>query len=125
MENAIKECIIHYDNIAIKEPLRSLTEVILKSLKENREIRQKLGGENYHYQQCAGIPDALNSNYYLHPERFRKFIDAKTLDKQKCKDCDVTKSKVQRTTRSSQSIETSDKQGIFPDICMICKKKVN
>ena len=43
MENAIKQCIIHYDNIAIKEPLRSFTEVTLKSLKENREIRQKLG----------------------------------------------------------------------------------
>ena len=36
--------IIHYDNIAIKEPMRALTEVTLKSLKENREIRQKLGG---------------------------------------------------------------------------------
>ena len=51
MENAIKQCIIHYDNITIKEPLRSLTEVTLKSLKENREIRQKLGCENYHYQK--------------------------------------------------------------------------
>ena len=29
MENAIKQCIIHYDNIIIKEPLRSLTEVTL------------------------------------------------------------------------------------------------
>ena len=122
MENAIKQCIIHYDNIAIKEPLRSLTEVTLKSLKENREIRQKLGGENYHCQQCAGIPDALNSNYYLHPECFRKFICAKTLDKRKCKAGNVTKSKIQRTTRSSQSIETADKRGVFPDIC-ICKKK--
>ena len=33
---------------------RALTEVTFKSLKENREIRQKLGGENY--QQRAGIP---------------------------------------------------------------------
>ena len=100
-----------------------MTEVTLKSLKENREIWQKLGSENYHYQQCTGIPDALNSNYYLHPESFRKFIYAKTLDKQKCEDADVIKSKIQRTTRSSQSIGTADKRGIFPDICMICKKK--
>ena len=34
--------------------LNNLTEVTFKSLKENREIREKLGGENY--QQCAGIP---------------------------------------------------------------------
>ena len=109
MENAIKQCTIHRDNINIKEPLRYLTEVTLKSLKENREIRQKPGGENYHYQQCAGIPDPLNSNYYLHPECSRKFIYAKTLDKQRCKDGDVIKCKIQRTTRRSQSIRTADK----------------
>ena len=80
-----------------------MTEVTFKLLKENREIRQKLDGENYHYQQCAGILDALNSNYYLHPECFRKFIYAKTLDKRECKDGDVIKSKIQRTTRSSQT----------------------
>ena len=123
MENAIKQCIIYYDNITIKELLGSLTEVTLKSLKENREIRQKLGSENYHYQQCTGIPNALNSNYYLHTECFRKFIYAKTLDKRKCKDGDDKKSKIQRTTRSGQSIGTAGKRGIFPDICMICKKK--
>ena len=49
--NAIKQCIIHHDNNTIKERLRYLTEVTLKSLKENREIRQKPGGEKYHYQQ--------------------------------------------------------------------------
>ena len=58
----------------------------------------------------------------MHPECFRKFIYAKTLDKRKCKAGNVTKSKIQRTTRSSQSIETADKRGVFPDIC-ICKKK--
>ena len=44
---------VHYSsyNNTIKEPLRYLTEVTLKSLKENREIRQKPGGEKYHYQQ--------------------------------------------------------------------------
>ena len=59
----------------------------------------------------------------MHTECFRKFIYAKTLDKRKCKDGDDIKSKIQRTTRSSQSIGTADKQGIFLDICMICKKK--
>ena len=115
---------VHYSsyNNTIKEPLRYLTEVTLKSLKENREIRQKPGGEKYHYQQCAGIPDALNSNYYLHPECSRKFMYAKTSNKWRCKDDDVIKSKIQKTTRSSQSIRTADKRGIFPGIFMTCKK---
>ena len=34
--------------------MRVLNKVTLKSLKENREIQQKLGGQNY--QRCAGIP---------------------------------------------------------------------
>ena len=44
MDITVKQCIIHYDNITIKEPMRALTKVTLKSLKENSEIRQKLGG---------------------------------------------------------------------------------
>ena len=48
--NAKKQCIIHYDNITVKEPLKSLSEVTLKSLKENREI-VKVDCENYHYQK--------------------------------------------------------------------------
>ena len=66
MENAIKQCIIHYDNITIKKPLRSLTEVTLKSLKENREIRQKLGCENYHYQKTLQKKLATH-NLLCHP----------------------------------------------------------
>ena len=125
MNNTTKQCIIHYDSINTKEPLRGLTDVTLKSLKENKEIRQKLGGENYHYQQCAGIPDTLNSNYYLHPECFKKFIYAKTLEKRKYQSNGdaINISKMQRTTRSSQSIDAVEKGGLFPDMCMICEKK--
>ena len=76
--------------------MRALTEVTLKSLKENREIRQKLGGENY--QQCAGIPTVTTTcvqsvleNLYMQ----------KTFDKRKCKDGDVINSKIQRKNCAS------------------------
>ena len=65
----------------------------------------------------------LNSDYNLHPDCFRKFRYAKSLDKRKCKDGDAIKSKIQRTARSSQSIEAADKRRIFLNICMIFKKK--
>ena len=34
MENTIKHCITHYDNITIKEPLTALTIATLKSLQK-------------------------------------------------------------------------------------------
>ena len=114
MKNAIKQCIIYYDNITIKQLLRFLTEVTRKSLKENREIRQKLGSENYHYQQCTGIPDALNSNYYLHTECFRKFIYAKTLDKRKCKDGDDKKVKYRELQEVVKALELQTNEEFSP-----------
>ena len=123
MEEA-KHCIIHYDSIQVKGSLRAVTEVSLKSLKENQEIRKNLGGDNYHYEQCLGVPDSLNSSYFLHPECFKKFTYAKTLAKRKGGEENPSANKFQKLTRSRQDVDvTPGERGIFPDICMICKKK--
>ena len=82
MEEA-KHCIIHYDSIQVKGSLRSVTKVSLKSLKENQEIRKNLGGDNYHYEQCLGVPDSLDSSHFLHPQCLKKITYAKTLAKRK------------------------------------------
>ena len=54
MEEA-KHCIIHHDSIQVKGPLIAVTEVYLKSIKDNKEIRKNLGGDNYHYEQCINV----------------------------------------------------------------------
>ena len=84
----------------------------------------------YHIEQCKRIPDNLGEiEYFYHRKCFQKFVYAKTLLKRKgCNNdnqADQSPStKVQRTTRASlQNTVTVSSAGIFPNICMICKKK--
>ena len=104
--------------------LREVTETSLKSLKDNRLIRETLGGSNHHYEQCAGVPDTLDKPYFLHAKCFKKFAYAKTLSKRKGND-DNSVSKVPRLTRSigRDDNSCSTTSSMFPDSCMICKKK--
>ena len=97
-----------------------ITEVTLKSLHENKEIREKLGGENHHYEQCNAISPELHRKYFVHPECYRKFNFSQTR----------IKIKPSEETHSSKRIKGSlnEQNNSFPDICMICKKhtsKVN
>ena len=74
---------MHYDCLNIKEPLREVTDVSLNSQKEKKQIRERRGGENLHYEQCNDINDGIDKNYYMHPEYFKKLIYARTLAKRK------------------------------------------
>ena len=101
-----------------------------KTLFECKKIRETIGGENHHIEQCKRIPDNLGeTEYFYHRKCFQKFVYAKTLLKRKGSnndnDADQSAStKVQRRTRaSSQNTVTVSSAGIFPSLCMICKKK--
>ena len=65
-------CQIHYNHLAVYGKLREITEVTLKTLHERKEIREKLGGENGHYEECNAIPHELHRKYFV----YRKFIFA-------------------------------------------------
>ena len=107
-------CQIHYSHLAVDSKLREITEVTLKTLHENKEIREKLGGENHHYEQCYAIPHELNRKYFVHPEYYRKVIFAQTIIKRKSSE----------ETHASKKIKSNlnEQNNLFPDICMICKK---
>ena len=52
-------CIIHYDFITTSDQLIKVSQASLKTLTESKEIRESLGQENHHEEQCNGIPEAL------------------------------------------------------------------
>ena len=111
-----RKCIVHYDFLNIKEPLREVTDVSLNSQKENKQIRERL-----HCEQCNGIPDRLDKTYYMHPECFKKFNYARTLAKRKGSNNENT---LPRGGTSQEDVAgTSKRRGMFADICMLCKKK--
>ena len=43
---------IHYENINHQNKTAKLRELTFKTLQENKKIRNKLGRENAHIQQC-------------------------------------------------------------------------
>ena len=127
LEMAGQICCIHYDTIKTSENLVKASTTALQTLEECKSIREGLGGDNHHPQQCSNIPhceDLEVVDVYYHRKCYQKFTYAKALLKRKQsadegKDLNV---KVQRTARTSTQGENHSRR-IFPDVCMICKKK--
>lgn len=122
------DCIVHYDSLDTSgDKLIRPSPNTFETLHECKKIRESLGGENHHIDQCNKIPENLGEiEYFYHRKCFQKFVHAKALLKRKAsKDDDQgSSSKLQRTTRNtSQSAEDTSSRGLFPNICMICKKK--
>ena len=94
-------------------------------LTECKKIRESLGGENHHEEQCEGIPTVLNEEpLFYHRECYQKFIYARTLLKRKLEnENEVTKSNKRPLTASSSTGAACSKVGILPKQCMICSKE--
>ena len=111
-------CIIHYDCVCISGKLCQITSTALKTLKKNNVAHIVLGGDNLHQLQSAGIPETLEKNQYVHPECYKKFNLAVSLEKQKRKkNINVAKSKRQKVSLNAQN-----ERGKFGANCGICKK---
>ena len=78
-------CIIYYDCVSVSGKLRQITNTTLKTFKKNKVARIALGGDNFHQLQSAGIPETLDKSYYVHPECYKKFTLAVSLEKRKRK----------------------------------------
>ena len=61
-------CIIQYENINHQNKTVKLGDQTLKTLQENKKIRNKLDGENAHIQQCNNIPDIFIDELVYHRE---------------------------------------------------------
>ena len=96
-----KRCQVHYAFINISSPLREITEVAFKSLHENKKIREQLGGENYHREQCESVPELFDDTYMIHPECYKKFIYAQTILKRKHNNNENQQAKISRLKRNS------------------------
>ena len=112
------ECIIHYKHLKVSEKLIAVTESTYKTLKDSKDIRLELGGENLHYDQCCGVPDQFNENVPLfhHREYRSKFTYVQTLKKSK-----VDKGNADEEPNLKRS-KCTDDTFFFPNHCMFCKK---
>ena len=124
------DCVVHYDSLdTSSDKLIRPSANTFETLLECKKIRESLGGENHHIDQCNKIPENLGEiEYFYHRKCFQKFVYAKTLLKRKTSQdgCQGSNSKLQKSTRKTsqrQSDEATGSRGLFPNICMIFKKK--
>ena len=89
-------------------------------MKKNKVALIALGGDNLHQLQSAGIPETLDKNYYVHPECYKKFTLAVSLEKRKRKKKSIN---VAKSKRQKVSLNAQNKRGKFSANCGICNKR--
>lgn len=128
MADKKESCIIHYESISTSERLTKLNQSTFDTLIECKIIRESLGGANGHEIQCIKVPENFDEKqYFYHRECYQKFTYAKALLKRKLRKEDEMGESRDKVSRRSKELfskqETAPPSRLFPDICMICKKK--
>ena len=118
-----RSCIIHYDFITTDQLIK-VSQASLKTLTDSKEIRESLGQENHHEEQCNGIPEALGErSLFYHRECYQKFTFAKTILKKKRDQADYPSKCSKRLSREHGASDSKNSRGLFPKHCMICLKE--
>ena len=97
-----------------------LVEQTYKTLIEKKQIRAKLGGDNFDAEQSLSIPESYKNGLKYHRECYQKFTYDKTLYKRKTTDEEPCGSGSRK--RKDLKLEINKKQHLFPDYCYFCKK---
>ena len=117
-------CIIHYDFITTSSQLIEVSQASLKAPTESKEIRESLGQENHHQEQCTGIPEALGKrSFFYHKICYQKFTFAKTILQRKRDQADDPRKCRKRLSGEHGSSDSKNSRGLFPKHCMICLKE--
>ena len=89
------ECIIHYSGSKSYSKLKPVSSINEEAILKAKSIRESIGEQKYHRQQCNGIPTPIDKEkYQLHRECYLKF----TLVNSKKH---VEKSEMRKSSRSS------------------------
>ena len=57
-------CIVHCENKEPYSKLKDVNELNVSRIREVKEKREKLSGENFHEKQCLSVPDAINNKIH-------------------------------------------------------------
>ena len=113
-----------YDFITTSDQLIKVSQASLKTLTESKEIRESLGQENHHEEQCNGIPEALGErSLFYHKECYQKFTFAKKILKKKRDQADHPRKCRKRLSGEHGASDSKNSRGLFPKHCMICLKE--
>ena len=101
-----------------------MSQASLETLTESKEIRESLGQENYHEEQCNDILEALGErSLFYHRECYQNFTFAKTILKRKRNQADDPSKCRKLLSREHDASDSKNSRGLFPKHCMICLKE--
>ena len=111
------ECVVHYDHLHFDANAQILPLDLhkLAVLKQAKEARYVLGGDNIHSKQCATVPGQLKESHGAHRMCYKKFTQAISAARKRNVLQDITN--VENAKRLRRS---GDANQIFGDNCMIC-----
>ena len=60
------ECIIHYEGFDFYSNVKEINENNEQRIRAAKQVREQLGGANFHQKQCKSIPDTIDRNHGIH-----------------------------------------------------------
>ena len=60
------ECIIYYEGFDFYSNMKKINENNEQRMRATKQVREQLGGENFHQNQCKGISDIIDRNQGIH-----------------------------------------------------------
>ena len=119
-----EKCIVHYDGYGEYSKLKLVTSQTESRMKEAKEYRCKLGGENQHDKQCDSIPEVFNHDeHMIHLDPcYKKFT--KILSDKKRREQQTPTAAAEPDRRSNRLSSPGPSHPIlYPNECFFCKSK--
>ena len=118
-----KHCIVHYPDYDTYSQLKVITPNNEIRLREAKERRTQLLGENYHNEQCDTIPDVIDQEKHcIHSAPCYKKFTLIISDKRAITNPTEASENNRRT--SNRVTLPGPSQILYPEECYFCKKKI-
>lgn len=123
------KCIVHYEQFDKETKLLVANERSFANLAEAKHVREGVKGENHHEDQCNLLPDIFCEDLQYHMCCYKKFTNIYHLERKfnKVNSPPRKSARLASNTNETQRMEEkteTERRGMFPDYCMICRKKV-
>ena len=110
------ECVIHYEGFDFYSKVKEVNENNDQRTRAVKQIREQLGGANFHQKHCKGAPDTIDRNHGIHMTPcYKKFTFILSSQSKET----FTPKKL--SGRQRNSLESTCAL-VYPDDCNFCHK---
>ena len=118
-------CVVQYKNSASTyAKMKNISWINKQKIYEAKILREEIGGENYHEEQCLLLPsEIIDSKHGIHLnpcyKKFTKILSNKQFKRKQISD----ESDLEPPTRPKRlCLDANEKKYVYPKECNLCKK---